>query len=203
VSREARVRYNAKKDYVAQKLSRLALQSVELQGVGTSLLAALEEASIHSIADLEQVPYKNIAGIGAERDSALLKVFGHWQARAVNDFLELGRPELNRRTHGGLYAAVEDDAAEARQHERKVRALEVRKKELLRRAKDAGLGDAREVETARKRGRVRKASPRSTEEACPQCGGTLRGRRGKYGAFTGCSNYPRCKYTRGGRYPSE
>lgn len=30
---------------------------------------------------------------------------------------------------------------------------------------------------------------------CPRCGGTLTLRRGKYGKFYGCSNYPRCKYT--------
>lgn len=30
---------------------------------------------------------------------------------------------------------------------------------------------------------------------CPQCGGTLTLRQGKYGKFYGCSNYPRCKYT--------
>jgi len=30
---------------------------------------------------------------------------------------------------------------------------------------------------------------------CPQCGGTLVRRKGKYGYFYGCSNYPKCKYT--------
>lgn len=30
---------------------------------------------------------------------------------------------------------------------------------------------------------------------CPRCGGTLVDRRGRYGVFKGCSNYPRCKYT--------
>lgn len=30
---------------------------------------------------------------------------------------------------------------------------------------------------------------------CPQCGGTLTLRQGKYGKFYGCSNYPHCKYT--------
>lgn len=31
---------------------------------------------------------------------------------------------------------------------------------------------------------------------CPSCGGRLVLRNGKYGVFYGCSNYPRCKYTR-------
>lgn len=30
---------------------------------------------------------------------------------------------------------------------------------------------------------------------CPQCGGNLVLRQGKYGSFYGCSNYPRCKFT--------
>lgn len=29
---------------------------------------------------------------------------------------------------------------------------------------------------------------------CPKCGGTLVDRKGKYGAFKGCSNYPKCRY---------
>lgn len=31
---------------------------------------------------------------------------------------------------------------------------------------------------------------------CPKCGGLLVKRNGKYGTFMGCSNYPRCKYTK-------
>ena len=30
---------------------------------------------------------------------------------------------------------------------------------------------------------------------CPKCGGRLVERRGKYGSFYGCSNYPKCKFT--------
>lgn len=30
---------------------------------------------------------------------------------------------------------------------------------------------------------------------CPECGGNLIERRGKYGTFYGCSNYPKCKFT--------
>lgn len=29
---------------------------------------------------------------------------------------------------------------------------------------------------------------------CPKCGGSLVPRRGKYGAFRGCSNYPKCRF---------
>lgn len=30
---------------------------------------------------------------------------------------------------------------------------------------------------------------------CPKCGGQLIQRKGKYGNFYGCSNYPNCKFT--------
>ena len=33
------------------------------------------------------------------------------------------------------------------------------------------------------------------DKICPKCGGKLVERKGKYGEFLGCSNYPRCKYT--------
>jgi RecB family exonuclease len=32
--------------------------------------------------------------------------------------------------------------------------------------------------------------------ACPLCGGELQERSGKFGPFLGCSNFPRCRYTR-------
>lgn len=34
-----------------------------------------------------------------------------------------------------------------------------------------------------------------SEGRCPQCGGSLIRRQGSYGAFLGCSNYPKCKFT--------
>lgn len=33
------------------------------------------------------------------------------------------------------------------------------------------------------------------QRRCPHCGGELRLRNGKYGAFYGCSNYPKCRFT--------
>lgn len=34
------------------------------------------------------------------------------------------------------------------------------------------------------------------ENSCPECGGILVERKGRYGAFWGCKNFPRCRYTR-------
>ncbi|MFH1235897.1 MAG: topoisomerase DNA-binding C4 zinc finger domain-containing protein [Parcubacteria group bacterium] len=35
-----------------------------------------------------------------------------------------------------------------------------------------------------------------TSGRCPRCGGTLVQKNGKFGPFIGCSNFPRCNYTR-------
>jgi RecB family exonuclease len=36
----------------------------------------------------------------------------------------------------------------------------------------------------------------NTGTDCPLCGGRLTERKGKYGPFLGCANFPRCRYTR-------
>lgn len=41
---------------------------------------------------------------------------------------------------------------------------------------------------------MEKAQPKSTGEMCPECGSELVIRKGRYGEFTACSNYPNCKY---------
>ena len=33
------------------------------------------------------------------------------------------------------------------------------------------------------------------KDICPRCGGKLLLRKGKYGQFKGCSNYPKCRFT--------
>lgn len=41
---------------------------------------------------------------------------------------------------------------------------------------------------------MEKKAPVSTGESCPECGSDLVIRKGKYGEFVACSNYPTCKY---------
>ena len=41
---------------------------------------------------------------------------------------------------------------------------------------------------------MEKKAPEKTGETCPECGADLVIRKGRYGAFTACSNYPECKY---------
>ena len=41
---------------------------------------------------------------------------------------------------------------------------------------------------------MEKKAPEETGESCPECGNPLVVRKGKYGEFVACSNYPECKY---------
>ena len=41
---------------------------------------------------------------------------------------------------------------------------------------------------------MEKKAPQETGEVCPNCGNPLVVRKGKYGEFVACSNYPECKY---------
>lgn len=41
---------------------------------------------------------------------------------------------------------------------------------------------------------MEKKAPKETGEICPECGSNLVIRKGRYGEFTACSNYPNCKY---------
>ena len=33
------------------------------------------------------------------------------------------------------------------------------------------------------------------DDKCPECGGEMRRKSGRYGSFWGCSNYPKCRFT--------
>ncbi len=43
---------------------------------------------------------------------------------------------------------------------------------------------------------MEKLAPEKTGEVCPECGGELVYRKGRYGKFISCSNFPKCRYTR-------
>ena len=54
--------------------------------------------------------------------------------------------------------------------------------------------DVFEPEVKKAFGEMEKAKPKSTGEVCPNCGSDLVIRKGRFGEFTACSNYPECKY---------
>ena len=43
---------------------------------------------------------------------------------------------------------------------------------------------------------IHKMQNKISEGICPRCGGKLVMRNGSYGQFYGCSNYPKCKFTK-------
>ena len=50
---------------------------------------------------------------------------------------------------------------------------------------------------------MEKKAPEKTGEVCPECGNDLVIRKGKYGEFVACSNYPTCKYIKKEKKSSE
>lgn len=44
--------------------------------------------------------------------------------------------------------------------------------------------------------KMEQVQPEKTGETCPECGGDLVVRKGKFGDFIACSNYPTCKYVK-------
>ena len=44
--------------------------------------------------------------------------------------------------------------------------------------------------------RIEKRKIEQLSNVCPRCSGELVERKGKYGVFWGCSNYPKCRYTK-------
>ncbi|MEE3488104.1 MAG: type I DNA topoisomerase [Bulleidia sp.] len=44
--------------------------------------------------------------------------------------------------------------------------------------------------------KMEKVAPEPVGEKCPECGGDLVYRNGRYGRFISCSNFPKCRYTR-------
>ncbi|WP_303867599.1 NERD domain-containing protein [Acetobacterium wieringae] len=43
---------------------------------------------------------------------------------------------------------------------------------------------------------LKKNNLKIANNVCPRCGGNLVNRNGKYGRFIGCSNYPKCRFTK-------
>ena len=54
---------------------------------------------------------------------------------------------------------------------------------------------SKEVEAAEKAIPEMKRGPQPIGRQCPECGGELVIRWGRYGKFIGCSNFPKCRYT--------
>lgn len=56
--------------------------------------------------------------------------------------------------------------------------------------------DSRKQHVEQIRNQVKNDNVKIASGICPKCGANLIRRNGKYGAFWGCSNYPKCRYTK-------
>lgn len=57
--------------------------------------------------------------------------------------------------------------------------------------------EARKAHVKQIKTKVKNSNIKVAAGICPRCGGKLVERKRKNGAFTGCSNYPKCRYTKG------
>ena len=57
-------------------------------------------------------------------------------------------------------------------------------------------GETRKEHLAQVRSRTAEMDAKVKNMICPKCGGALKKRKGRYGSFYGCSNYPSCRFTK-------
>lgn len=100
----------------------------------------------------------------------------------------------------GAHRALKDCAMNQQCYECMGRILESRVQGIKGGATD-GRGKAADGRGNASDGRgdatdVRGMQGAAADAVCPNCGGVLMKRKGKFGEFWGCSSYPRCRYTR-------
>jgi len=69
------------------------------------------------------------------------------------------------------------------------------KKNITKVEKPLGVADTRQTVNDIQRTIEIDSRSNKNADSCPYCGGLLVQRKGPYGIFLGCSNYPECKYT--------
>jgi DNA topoisomerase-1 len=112
----------------------------------------------------------------------------------VCDFLVAQFPDLFAM---GFTAKMEDDLDGIARGERgwveTLRAFYTPFSEALGQAQETAQAQTISVPVGKSKNKAKgKATP--TGETCPECGGTVLLRRGKYGRFRACANFPRCKW---------
>ncbi|MYL34319.1 NERD domain-containing protein [Pontibacillus yanchengensis] len=71
----------------------------------------------------------------------------------------------------------------------KIKGILFKLKQLNQGDKESKKQHVNQIQTAR-----HKEQASVSENSCPKCGNQLVKRTGKYGAFLGCSNYPKCRF---------
>ena len=190
-----RLREKRRKECVDAELDRAPIAAAKSKGLNETVLRALRDAGFKTIGSLDSIRQHYVEGIGPEREDRLFKIYKGWREAAEAHVRTLTDKELDVRTRGGFSnerLVLESTRSEL---ERKRGALEVRRDALLQRASQAGL----DVTSVRRPRAPKIADQAPAPLACPRCGGSLLRRRGRHGAFFGCSRYPSCRYTRDAR----
>ncbi len=97
----------------------------------------------------------------------LTRVIKEWNVHRISEF-ELR--EINRKLEGIL---IEDKKVKKRIRKQHVQTIQINRKEKVKKEKES-----------------------IQQKACPKCKWELSLKTGKYGSFYGCSNFPKCRYTK-------
>ena len=118
-----------------------------------------------SIRMIPIVAFSNQATLRVKTEYATVTYF-YYLKKVIKSYTEeVLSPEQVSRIYNTLVAANVVDKQERKEHVKEARQQAVKKKMKV------------------------------ANGICPRCGGKLVERKGKYGRFWGCSNYPNCKYT--------
>ncbi|KAA0967061.1 NERD domain-containing protein [Sporosarcina sp. ANT_H38] len=97
----------------------------------------------------------------------LTRVIKEWNVHKIS---ELELREINRKLEGFL---IEDKKVKKRIRKQHVQTIQNNRKENVRKEKES-----------------------IQQNSCPKCNSELSLKKGKYGSFYGCSNFPKCRYTK-------
>ncbi len=95
----------------------------------------------------------------------------------------------------GAHRALKDCSMNQRCYECMGRILESRAQSVDAAGGRGKASDGRR-DASDSRGGIPGMEGAAADAVCPNCGGVLVKRKGKFGEFWGCSSYPRCRYTR-------
>ena len=215
-SKKTKVLDQTRTSFIDHYLGEIHLEAIAVKGIGPKLFESLRAADIRTVADVSRIEFTNVDGVGEKTRAALVEGRAQFEAEAVRTFSGMSEVELDLLSGGQLSEAKEEDGARERQRARRTELLTLRRAELVRRAREAGLPDPVQSEgghssaiakgpagfsTPSASGRTKRAAiTRGVEREvrCPRCTGTLKQRTGRHGPFVGCSNFPKCRYTQNG-----
>lgn len=139
------VRGALERDWVANALARVPIESVDVEGVGPKVIEALGRAGVRTLADLDLARLLAVDGVGQARADALISYQRTEATRVKNDFAAADDDLIDRWSGGRLIEAKLEAEAAVLTAERQISAIEARIADLTTRATEAGFGNLKDT----------------------------------------------------------